>query len=269
MSGPRRPDAPTLLAIAVVAYALANVAHEGLGHGGACLLAGGRPVTLNAVYFDGEGLAEGSAGARFEAAGGTLVNLLLGVLSLALLRRDPTRPTPGRHFLWLFMTLNFLQATGYWLFSGLGRIGDWAAVTEGWRPAWGWRLGLTILGAGGYWLSIRLSLDQLNPLLGNGPDRLTRGKWLTLFPYLAGGALYVAAGLLNPLGMKLVLISAIAASFGGASALAWMTNLLHDRKAWPAAGGDIAPLGRSWPWIGAGLLAAVVFVGILGRGINF
>jgi len=30
-------DRPTLAAIAVVAFALANVVHEGVGHGGACL----------------------------------------------------------------------------------------------------------------------------------------------------------------------------------------------------------------------------------------
>lgn len=34
MSLPKPCDRPTLLAIAVVAYALANLVHEGLGHGG-------------------------------------------------------------------------------------------------------------------------------------------------------------------------------------------------------------------------------------------
>ena len=50
---------PTVLAIALVAYALTNVAHEGLGHGGMCVALGGEPRVLNAVYFDcgEEGLA--------------------------------------------------------------------------------------------------------------------------------------------------------------------------------------------------------------------
>ena len=50
----KRIDRATLVAIAVVAYALANLVHEGLGHGGACLLAGGRPVALSAIHFESD-----------------------------------------------------------------------------------------------------------------------------------------------------------------------------------------------------------------------
>ena len=38
-------DRPTLVAIAVASFALANVVHEGVGHGGACLLASGESAT--------------------------------------------------------------------------------------------------------------------------------------------------------------------------------------------------------------------------------
>ena len=34
---------PTVIAIALVAYALTNVAHEGIGHGGMCVAMGGEP----------------------------------------------------------------------------------------------------------------------------------------------------------------------------------------------------------------------------------
>ena len=69
---------PTLVAIAVAAYAIANIAHEGVGHGGSCLAVGGKPEVLSAVHFecDVEGLP-GIARKRL-AAGGTLVNLTLG-----------------------------------------------------------------------------------------------------------------------------------------------------------------------------------------------
>lgn len=61
---------PTLVAIAVVAFALTNVAHEGLGHGGIRLAVGGQPRVLNAVYFDcgEEGL--GGAASRWISAAG-------------------------------------------------------------------------------------------------------------------------------------------------------------------------------------------------------
>jgi hypothetical protein len=44
--------------------------------------------------------------------------------------------TPGRYFLWLLMTVSLLQGTGYWLFSGIGNLGNWAKVIEGLTPAW-------------------------------------------------------------------------------------------------------------------------------------
>jgi hypothetical protein len=111
---PRSPsiDRLTLIAIAAVAYVLANIAHEGVGHGGSCLLLGGQPVALSTF-------------------------------------------------------------------------------------------------------------------LGEDQGRLRRARELSLIPYLAGGLLYVLAGLPNPLGFSLVPITAVAAAFGGASGLAWMTQLLH------------------------------------------
>lgn len=72
-----------------------------------------------------------------SASGGTLVNLALGAaafLSLASGRGA----TSLRYFLWLVGTLNLLQGAGYWLFSGIGRVGDWARVIEGWPPVRCW-----------------------------------------------------------------------------------------------------------------------------------
>ncbi len=87
-------------------------------------------------------------------------------------------------------------------------------------------------------------------------------------PYIAGGVLYVTAGFLNPESPWLVLISAAAASFGGASALAWMAQLLRDRERYPPTGAPALGLARSWPWLVAGALAAAIFIGVLGPGIG-
>jgi hypothetical protein len=256
----------------VVAYAAANVAHEGVGHGGACLAVGGRAVMLNAVFFecDKEGIVP-SAG-KIVSASGTLVNLALAAISALALRgvaRRPGPPGPLRHFLWLFLSLNLLQATGYWLFSGLGNVGDWAKVVEGWSPAWIWRALLTLVGAAGYWAAVLVALRALGPLLGSGPDRLRRAVTLTVVPYVTGGILYVAAGLLNPYGVALVLVSAVAASFGGASALAWMAQLLRNARRWPPGAEEVPPLARSPAWIAAGLATALAFVLVLGPGVGW
>jgi hypothetical protein len=97
---------------------------------------------------------------------------------------------------------------------------------------------------------------------------MRRARVLTLVPYLAGGALYVIAGLLNPMSPVLVLISAAAASFGGTSALTWMTAPLHGSR-YPRSAAPPLSIPRSPAWIVAGLCVAVVYVGVLGPSIRF
>ena len=139
-------DHPTLIAITAVAYILANCAHEGAGHGGACVLMGGRPVALSAVFFECDETALSASAQRWIAAAGTLANLALGSLALALLARRLHGNRPSRYFLWLLMTINLLQAAGYFLFSGVGNIGDWASVIRGATPPALWRAALAVAG---------------------------------------------------------------------------------------------------------------------------
>jgi hypothetical protein len=82
--GPR--DLATIIAISIIAFAIANVLHEPVGHGGACALMGGHAKVLSSVHFEC-----GQAG-RFIAAGGTLVNFIAGILCwLALRLISPAR----------------------------------------------------------------------------------------------------------------------------------------------------------------------------------
>src|SRR4051794_13887576 len=71
-------DGVTVGSIGILAYMLANVLHEGAGHGGACLLSGAQPLVLSSVHF------ECSADSRLVMAGGTLANFVAGVLFLFL-----------------------------------------------------------------------------------------------------------------------------------------------------------------------------------------
>jgi hypothetical protein len=64
----------------------------------------------------------------------------------------------------------------------------------------------------------------------------------------------------------MALISAAAASFGGASGLLWLTEFLRRREHSAAPG---AALDRSSVWIVAGCLVSLIFVAILGPGIHF
>ena len=261
-------DRWTVAAIAVAAYAIGNVVHEGLGHGGACVLVGGRPLELNAIFFECSVDGLPSSAGRWLAAGGSIANLIVAALAWVALRVLPPDWGRARDFAWLLLAVDLLQPFGYLLFSGLGGVGDWAVVVEGMRPALAWRLGMVVLGAVLYFVVTPPRLmRELEPFLGaSGEERLARTRTLTLLPYLAGGTLFFVAGLLNPHGMQLVLISALAASFGGTSLLAWYPGLWARR---PGTSTD-APLGvpRSIGWLLAGLIVVGVFVGVLGPGIH-
>ena len=258
-----QPDLLTIAAIAIAATVIADVIHEGLGHGGMCAATGAQPLTLSTVHF------ECSADTRLVAAGGTLANLVFG--ALFWIAERAVKQTPSwRYFCWLLMTFNLFQAGGYFLFSGIGNVGDWAAVVAGWQPAWAWRVGLIALGTVTYFLLfVPLCLRELRPFLGRDAKiRVRRGRQLTLAPYLTAGILSCVAGALNPVGPLLILISAAAASFGGNSGLAWMWNLLYGPRI-PSSELQMPEIERSQEWMVAAVLLAIVFIAGLGRGVKF
>src|SRR5262252_9368054 len=130
-SGPQLPDLGTVVAIALVAYAASNVLHEAVGHGGACLALGGKPLVLSSVHFECGEQAMGALALRAVAAAGTIVNFIAGALALAVFKTaDPLHKPHAAYFLWLITTLNLLSGAGYFLFSGVGGIGDWADVAR-------------------------------------------------------------------------------------------------------------------------------------------
>ncbi len=131
----RGPDRPTIIAISALAYSLANVVHEGLGHGGACLLFGARPTMFNAIFFNYDEATASDAAQRAISAAGAIANVIVALPLVALLRsRAPLSPR-WRYFVWLFSAVNLLTAFGYLLYSGIGGIGDWGRVIQGRRPA--------------------------------------------------------------------------------------------------------------------------------------
>ena len=196
-----KPDVLTLAAITIVATAITNFLHEGLGHGGMCIATGGKPLALSTVHF------ACSAEPRLVAAGGTLANLIFGAIFWVAMR-TVKRAAPWRYFFWLLMTFNLFEAGGYFLFSGIGNIGDWTAVVTGWQPAWAWRLGLVGLGTVTYFiLFVPLCLRELRPFLGKDAKIRVRRAWrLTLVPYFVSGILSTVAGAFNPVGPLLILI---------------------------------------------------------------
>jgi hypothetical protein len=269
MTEPTTPrDIPTVMSIAIVAYALSNVAHEALGHGGVCLLVHCSPHFVSSMAFDGD-TTQISAGAnRWVAAGGTIANLIVATVAFVSWRR--TRSASGWFFLWLLLTISLLQATGYLLFSGLGNVGDWAVVVSGLPGSIAWHVVLASIGGATYWLVTRWSMLQLAARLGvSEPSRRTRAAYrFTLVAYFAGGVLYVVAGSLDPAGIAIVLISGVAASFGGTSGLAWGPQLLRNPQL-SVRPASVLVVDRDWRWIVIGAVCAIVYICVLGPGIRF
>jgi hypothetical protein len=258
-------DPFTVGAIGILAYMLGNVLHEGAGHGGACLLVGGKPIAISSVYF------ECSADSRLVMAAGTLMNLLAGAVFFALGRLTGRSYPRLKYFFWIAMTVNLFTGTGYFLFSGIAGIGDWGAFIQGLGPQWLWRVSLTLLGAATYVVAARISLLELRPLIGSDIEqRYQRAVRLSAVPYFAGGILMCIAGALNPQGMVLILISAAASTFGGTSGLMWTTGWLKRGTLIPCGPpADPMPIQRSWPLIVAACAVALAFIAVFGPSIRF
>ena len=258
-------DGLTVASISILAYMLGNLVHEGLGHGGACVLSGAQPLVLSSVHF------ECSVDSRFVSAGGTIANFIAAGLFFLLGRSTGRNHAPWTFFCWIAMTVNLLSATGYFLFSGIGGIGDWADFIKGLDPQWAWRIGLTIFRAVGYFIAARLSLLELRPLIGSDPERRVRlAVRLSRIPYFCGGIVMCIAGALNPRGAILILISAAASTFGGISGLIWDTYWLYNPKLIPyGIEREPLPIKKSWLLIGLACCLEIAFIFILGPSVHF
>jgi hypothetical protein len=264
-----RHDLLTVAAMGLVAYALANLLHEGLGHGGACLLVGGKPLVLSSMHFDGDtqGLPRGAN--WLIAAGGTLVNLLVGGIALVALSRSQTLPAQLRYFLWLLAFVNLFQGTGYFLFSGVAGIGDWSSVIADWPMPWLWRLIMAVTGGLAYFVIMLFAMRRLAPFVGDPkPGRHRRAVALSVVPYLTGSALFIISGIFNPVGLMLVLVSAVAASLGGTCGFLFGPQFFLDPD-FALTSEEPIPITRSWGWIATAAIVAVVFVFVLGPGVRF
>jgi hypothetical protein len=249
----------TVVSIAVVACAAADMVHEGLGHGVASWLAGDTILSISTVAMQN---AEPN---RLVAACGTSANLVVGCLSLVFLRRIATF-TPWACFLLLFGAFNMFNC-GYLAFSALSGSGDWAVVIAGLEPPFLWRTILAVAGVALYVLAIRWTAGALLRYVDSGDVALPDVRRLTLAAYLAGGALMTAASVLNPIGPSLILTSGVAASFGLNFGMLLVPGIVAGRARNRTGRGR--PLAFSTLWLSLALVVAAAFIAVLGPGIRF
>lgn len=260
-------DVPTILAVGMVVYAVKNVLHEGVGHGGACVLVGCEPQGLSSAWFLGSHELVSAWGVRAIKAGGTLANLGFAVALLPVWRSiSRSRRTGGTlaYFVWLSIVTNLFVGGGYMMVDPIGGFGDWSAFLAGLSPDLPIRIGIVAIGLAVSIAGLRFGARTIDAFLGS-EDRRRSARWLCLGPYAVGGLVYPLAAAWNPGGPIFVLTSALA-TLGGTAWLVWLAFLAkpHARQgAMPTI-----PLPRSPGWIVAGLVAAVVTIAVLGPGIT-
>lgn len=254
-----RPDGLTVIAIAMLVYAVTVVFHELGGHGAACLAFGGYPRALGAYYFDCDERGMPGAHVRLVAAAGNTANLVMAAIAFPLVKQ--ARSWYGKWFWWLVFTVSLLDWAGYFLFSGFSGIGDWGgepgAVFDGVVPQWVWRTALVLAGGCLYFASAVMAARRLSHFV----HATSVAMRITLSAYAAGGLLALLVGLLNPIGVVIILTSALASTLGGTSGLLWLARMMRNRvDTVPPSD----PLGRSWGWIVGSLVGVLLFALVLG-----
>jgi hypothetical protein len=257
-------DLATAAAIAVLAMCLVTVDHEVLGHGSACLAAGGRIRVLTSSIFrcDGE--------SAWIAPAGPFGNLLGGVLALWIARLTP-HTAPRRRWFWILVaSLSFFWEAGYAIEAMRVKHGDlyFAALEWFGEPALWWRIAGAAAGVGLYGVAVRWTARSL---LGLWPQaaaarRAARTAWIAV---CAGAGLAAAAysgpgwGDLKDAVLEI-----------GVSSVPLL--FIPTRDAGPIgataadSGAAVAPsIQRSLPVIGLAAVVFAVFVVTLGRGLRF
>ena len=252
-------NAFTLAAIGALACIAADMVHEAVGHGTASLLMSNPILSLSTVAI------QNASPSRFVSAAGTTANLIVGVLSLLLLRRV-RKLTPSSYFLWVFGAFNLFNV-GYLVASACMNSGDWAAVIGGLSPLWLWRCVLGLLGIIFYVLSLRwvasFAIDFVNHRqVGIGDSR--RLVWPA---YLAAGVVLTAASIFNPISPSLILVSGIGASFGLNCGFLFLPPIIARNAAYHGVGEARIPFSALWLIVSVFICG--LFIGILGPGITF
>jgi hypothetical protein len=146
-------------------------------------------------------------------------------------------------------------------FLALG-IGGEGGVLQGIDPSWPWRIVLGVAGALLYLLVAREAARLLGRLLGGTESRRKDACAIAWTAYFTGGIVSVLIGLLNPVGIFIVIASAAASSLGGASGLLWLTFLIP-----PSEVEGALSVPRSWIWIVMGMAATAAYALVLGQSI--
>ena len=172
-----------LVSIGTISYIIADIAHEAIGHGGACLIAGGKITLLTSVYFRSE------THSFVTDAFGPLTNLAIGLLLWTLLQKANHFKAYTQFLLLHSMIFNLFWFSWLCFYAGLTNKGDFAFDIRGATELLTWRILLMVIGILSYRIFFNIiagmALKIFNSLKKNFSTQQLRQ--LFLIPYLSAG----------------------------------------------------------------------------------
>lgn len=256
-------DALTLVGLILLLAPLLTMAHELAGHALTCVATGHLPTQLGAYYIECPS-ARGWDG-RIVAMAGTGMDIVVALIAYLVWRR--VRQPLMRLAAWIVAVFKAMTAAGYWAFSGVLGLGDWAPGKDGGMGAmshpWLWRAFLVVVGVLAYIAIVRWAMRSLDGMLGGGEFAQAVRKRSVLLMYVVNGAVAVAVGLFNPVGFWITLVSAIASSFGGTAGL--FNVAFRDVQPGTAHAFHVR---RSYTLLIIGILVTAAFAVVLGPTVS-
>ena len=258
-------DGFTVIAIAVIAYAGVNICHEIIGHCGMAALLGTKCRLISSTYIPLVTMPPTRKYNIIVIAGST-ANWTIGLVCLVLLRTWRTAPSTLRYFLWLSMCVNLFLPSTYLLAAPVIKYGDSYILISDLRAQFFWRSVLALAGAVLCWFSFQACRSELSRLIGLGAWMARSIAWELVAPaYVAGGIVTVTSGLFSQLPAKWAQLQAAGGTFG---LTVWLLLLPFGISEPPGPEQHPFKVPRSVGWIVAGVLSALIFIGVLGPGIS-
>lgn len=256
-SAPHLPDAhdnlPTVVAIALVAYLTADIAHHGLGHGLMCWLQGGQIELLSSVFV---------RCSRTDLAidlAGPCANLVLGLIAALCLRVTKRLSVPTELFFILLAGFNLMWFCIQLVFCVLTDSDDWAwllHILDG-APA-----RYSLVGAG--ILVYVMAARYLRTRMARFASPSGRARSIVVAAWLSAGAIACLTAVFDPHGPGAVWHKAAPQSLLlsiGILSLARSQQVVLPLEDCPA-------IGSSRGWMAAAVVLSVLSIVFLGPGIG-
>lgn len=260
-------DIFTLIAISIIAWSIANILHEVIGHAGSAALMGipVRAVSTTTIYIEWSQIKSAAEIQIIHAAGAGL-NLLSGMIALLYLRSEMIKDSATRYFLWLFSTVSFIIVTFNLISLPLIGGGDWSVIIQETNNQAMWKAIIVgvgvILTIAGYALPMRYWLPDMR---GHRKTLLN----ITVIPVLTMIIVQSLSLIESPFSRLPPENNHLLASvFAYLHFVLWviLVNILPVPRSTRRV--ESISLPRSNIYLSIGLIVGVLFIGILGPGLG-